>query len=203
MDTRRKKRSRGPIPKDREPLTAELQRLAETAWQYVDRRAAEVDRDWRDVGVTAAVAERIVTLIPTFDPAKSSLQTWAQRQAHFAIGDAARAARRPGYRRSSGCPSNISLDAERWMADPSEGHRPVTLHNEIGESDPVPEFEHAEAARHLLRGLRPDERHVVWGHYVEGRTLKDLAADIGVSESRASQIRAEALEFLRAARRTA
>lgn len=49
-----------------------------------------------------------------------------------------------------------------------------------------------------LGQLKPAERHVIIGQFIQGRTLKDLGADLGVTESRACQIRRSALERLRA-----
>ena len=42
-------------------------------------------------------------------------------------------------------------------------------------------------------------RHVVTGYYLEDRPLTELAEDLGVSQSRASQMRAEGLELLQSA----
>ena len=68
-------------------------------------------------------------------------------------------------------------------------------------SEPSEELE----ARELLGYLRdavallPDRyREVIVGYFLEGRTSADLAASYGVTESRISQVRSEALALLRA-----
>ena len=68
------------------------------------------------------------------------------------------------------------------------------------QADPADEVEAAEL-RAMLRdalALMP-ERHrvVVVGYFLEGRTSAELATLLGVTESRISQLRKEALELLR------
>ncbi|ABL79876.1 MULTISPECIES: sigma-70 family RNA polymerase sigma factor [unclassified Nocardioides] len=68
--------------------------------------------------------------------------------------------------------------------------------------DPGPEEEalHAERAQYLAAAIEelPERlRHVVRGYFVAQRPMAELAAELGVSESRISQLRAEALVLLR------
>jgi hypothetical protein len=53
--------------------------------------------------------------------------------------------------------------------------------------------------RDAIAELPERPRHVVTGYYLENRQLTDLAADLSVTQSRASQLRAEGLELLREA----
>lgn len=53
--------------------------------------------------------------------------------------------------------------------------------------------------RDAIAELPERTRHVVVGYYVENRPLTDLAAELAVTQSRASQLRAEGLDLLREA----
>jgi RNA polymerase sigma factor for flagellar operon FliA len=50
--------------------------------------------------------------------------------------------------------------------------------------------------RDAIAELPDRARHVVTGYYLENRQLTELAADLGVTQSRASQLRSEALDLL-------
>ncbi len=61
-------------------------------------------------------------------------------------------------------------------------------------------LEHVEVRKMLLESvdnLPPQERTVIRLYYFEGQTLKDIKATLGVSESRVSQIHAQAVIHLR------
>ncbi len=69
-----------------------------------------------------------------------------------------------------------------------------------GADDPSEAFESRSLCRALARALlqlSERERTVVARHYFEGSRLKDIGAELGVSEPRISQILARALERLR------
>jgi RNA polymerase sigma factor for flagellar operon FliA len=69
-----------------------------------------------------------------------------------------------------------------------------------GTSDPSEVFESRSLCRALARALlqlSERERIVVARHYLEGSRLKDIGAELGVSEPRISQILARALARLR------
>jgi RNA polymerase sigma factor (sigma-70 family) len=55
----------------------------------------------------------------------------------------------------------------------------------------------AQELRRLLGALMPREREIVHRHFIQGESQKSIAADIGVSESRISQIQRRALFHLR------
>lgn len=70
-----------------------------------------------------------------------------------------------------------------------------------GSDNPSEALESSSLRRALARALEqiPDrERHVVARHYFEGAKLKELGAELGVSEPRIPQILARAIERLRA-----
>lgn len=66
--------------------------------------------------------------------------------------------------------------------------------------EPAEELEHRELHAYLRDAVHLlPERHqiVITGYFLEGRTSQDLAAFLGVTESRISQLRSEALGMLR------
>lgn len=68
------------------------------------------------------------------------------------------------------------------------------------ESDVVTELERSELRRelaHAVEALPPQERAVIDGYYFKGEPLKKIKEDLGVSESRASQIHSQAVLRLR------
>ena len=71
---------------------------------------------------------------------------------------------------------------------------------EDSESDVTVEIERDEQRRELERAvedLPPQERTVIRRYYFRGDLLKDIKAELGVSESRVSQIHAQAVTHLR------
>lgn len=74
-----------------------------------------------------------------------------------------------------------------------------------GEEDPSEAFDSCSLRRALAQALTqlPErERTVVGRHYFEGARLKDIGAELGVSEPRISQILSRAIERLREMLRT-
>ena len=70
-----------------------------------------------------------------------------------------------------------------------------------GSDDPCEAIESSSLRSALARALEqlPErERHVVVRYYFEGAKLKDIGAELGVSEPRISQILSRAIERLRA-----
>jgi RNA polymerase sigma factor for flagellar operon FliA len=81
-------------------------------------------------------------------------------------------------------------DRERFVADTLEDR----------ESDVVSEIERSESRAELERAvesLPPQERTVISRYYFKGDTLKEIKAELGVSESRVSQIHGQAVFHLR------
>jgi len=99
--------------------------------------------------------------------------------------------------------SVVSLDAPTANREGRGGDTPTDLSDMLFDPDQADPAEEVEAAelRAMLRDalvLMP-ERHrlVVVGYFLEGRTSAELASLLGVTESRISQLRKEALELLR------
>jgi RNA polymerase sigma factor for flagellar operon FliA len=69
-----------------------------------------------------------------------------------------------------------------------------------GQRDIVELLEHAELRTYLrqaLNELSQRQRRVILGHFVDGQTTAELASELGVTRSRVSQLRTEALRELR------
>jgi RNA polymerase sigma factor for flagellar operon FliA len=70
----------------------------------------------------------------------------------------------------------------------------------VAADDPVEQLLSRERAGALVKAIAAlPERHrvVVRGYFFEERTVSDLADELGVTQSRVSQLRAEAMELLR------
>lgn len=188
--------------KERKPLTPHEQELAAKAFGLTGyvvkkyrRKFSTFDIDWE-----GEIAVRICKLIGTYDPAKSGLQTWATLQALGACKDAMR---REGILDRSGklmprtwlfggwtCRGPASFEEGRETG----GITPSFLAVAPPEPDPA---ETSDTKAYLLRGLKPLQKEAVWQSIVEGRTLREIAADFGLSESRLCQLREMGLAFLR------
>lgn len=71
---------------------------------------------------------------------------------------------------------------------------------EDAESDVISEIERDEQRYELVRAvesLPPQERTVIRRYYFNGETLREIKVELGISESRASQIHAQAVAHLR------
>jgi RNA polymerase sigma factor for flagellar operon FliA len=97
---------------------------------------------------------------------------------------------------------SVVLTLDHTVADDEDD---ATLGELLTDDDALEPSEELEA-RELLSYLRDavrllPERHrlVVIGYFLEGKTSADLARFLGVTESRVSQLRSEALELLRGA----
>ena len=85
---------------------------------------------------------------------------------------------------------------------PNAGDRELFVRDtlEDTDSDVTGEIERDELRDELVRAveaLTPQERTVVRRFYFNGETLKEIKAELGVSESRVSQIHAQAVTHLR------
>jgi RNA polymerase sigma factor for flagellar operon FliA len=61
--------------------------------------------------------------------------------------------------------------------------------------------EHVASLRRVTRGLEKPQRLIVIGYYYLGRSMRQIGEDLGVSESRISQMHSEIIEQLRASGR--
>ncbi|MFT7597588.1 MAG: RNA polymerase sigma factor for flagellar operon FliA [Acidimicrobiales bacterium] len=85
---------------------------------------------------------------------------------------------------------------------PSDGNsREAELPELVAERGPgTDDLEHTELMSYLREGLEllpPRHRTVIVGHFLEGRSMTELGEFLGVTQSRASQLKSDALEMLR------
>ncbi len=63
--------------------------------------------------------------------------------------------------------------------------------------DPTARARMTDQMRSLLRGLNKSERLILIGYYYDGQTMKEIGGQLGMSESRVSQIHSRLLLWLR------
>ena len=95
----------------------------------------------------------------------------------------------------------VSLDGGADMGGEEQGAAwAASLADEDPAGDPQQALDQAETAVMLgeaVAALPARERAVVQAYYRQGRHMRDIAAELGVSESRVSQLHARALKLLR------
>jgi len=94
----------------------------------------------------------------------------------------------------------LSLDAEMGEAHPESG---VSLGDRMEDPSAAEEFESMEAAqlhnylRVAVRNLPPRTAEVIRWYFLDGRTSREIADALQVTESRVSQLRSEGLKLLK------
>ena len=94
----------------------------------------------------------------------------------------------------------LALDHSVATADADEESTLGDLLTDLHNPEPSEALEHRELLGYLRDAIRllPDRhRLVIIGYFIEGRTSADLARFLGVTESRVSQLRSEAVDMLR------
>jgi RNA polymerase sigma factor for flagellar operon FliA len=92
------------------------------------------------------------------------------------------------------------LSLEEFLPSRSGQQLPLAETLEDKESDVAREIERDELWAELVRAVESlslQERTVIRRYYFDGQTLKEIKGDLGVSESRVSQIHAQAVVHLR------
>jgi RNA polymerase sigma factor for flagellar operon FliA len=93
----------------------------------------------------------------------------------------------------------LALDHQVGGTTPDDASLVEVIHDRTV-MEPEEELEAREMRAYLRDavGLLPERhRFVVVGYFLEGRTSEEIAATLGVTESRVSQLRSEALQMLR------
>ena len=145
--------------------------------------------EWADVYVDASIG--VLDAIRHFDPARSL----TQRAYVFirARGAAIDGIRQRGYmtRSSSGRPP-MSLDALLDAVGDESPWEPSVIERGYARVDA------AETISLLLVHLSRQRRFVIEAYYLAGRSIADIGQELGVTESRVSQIHTKALRQMRA-----
>jgi RNA polymerase sigma factor for flagellar operon FliA len=105
------------------------------------------------------------------------------------------------WRWESAVEQTVSVPIDGATADTGESpalvewlieHSPTTIEDELTRESEL------RLAREALEELKEQERVIVTQFYLEERTLKEIGAALGMTESRVCQVRAKALATLRA-----
>jgi RNA polymerase sigma factor for flagellar operon FliA len=96
----------------------------------------------------------------------------------------------------------VDEDVQRAVVLSLQGFAPGTADDMVRERTPGPEElllqrERVGYLHHAIEALPDRLRHVVAGYFFQERPMAEIAAELGVTESRVSQLRAEALVLLR------
>lgn len=139
--------------------------------------------------------------LPRFEPERGlKIETFLQPRIWGAMQDYARAHGRwlKGGKRNRPPEDVLSLSLEVKKAGSAD--RPTPLADLIvDEATAAPEFRALRQSvwKTVLRGLAQRERLLVLEYFVHGRTLKQIGEDLGLSESRCSQMLTKILAWMR------
>lgn len=171
---------RRPYRVARTPLTEAQQAIVAEAWKYALAVIRKHQKKLHGPDYDGAVAERLVTMAPSYDPTKSSIPTWANNQAKFACWDAMRVNPFWGktHRRT------IKTKAPKvkkfgWSSDGLGSWHPKV-------HDPQCELEQDDAIRELVGGMTNREFRIVIAYHRNGLSMREIGVELGVSESRIS-----------------
>lgn len=192
-------------------LTAEQQDLAAKAWELAQPTIRSFRRRYANVEYDGVVGERIVRYIADFDPRQSPLKHWVRRHAIGACLDAMRQNQLVGRayrgdhekRRSEPRPKVMQLSsleanhARQYAAQYLYDRSTLDQTNVLEVHDRTSHLEQMEELGDLLRGASKRERLLVIGYYLMDRTLREIGEDLGLSESRISQMHTALIERLR------
>lgn len=188
--------------RNKTPLTPAQNALAAHAWQYAQKslRIAQ-RRNGRHADVISAIlANRITIMIRKFNPDLSALNTWANKQVFYATAEAKR--REPndfstrGNRGSTWRKEPESLSGRKCI-DPRGEPAIVNPLDRIIQRDGGAEQRDCAELREYLLAVLPEKHRRFFELYAEGATMKEAGRELGISESRISQIRTNAQALLR------
>lgn len=190
----------------RDDLTsAGMMALAQAARSFEPERGVPFARF-----ATVRIRGAIIDELRSHDWASRSVRTKARQRALAEEGLAAKLGRHPTHAElasylgiSSGELASVEEDVHRSVVLSLQGFSDAgTLEGMLPHQDPGPEdvLLNRERTSYLLdavTALPTRLRVVVEGYFFNERPMADLAAELGVTESRISQMRAEALALLK------
>lgn len=186
-------------------VSARLERAAR-ARRHKARMAGMDADDLFQAGMAA-----VLEILPARDPAMSDEQAanWLTIRAVGAMADEMRL--RGTYKRGhlrrviDGEACRVYSLSARVYACP-DARRDAVVMDRVADPtapDPTaghdPDDEWRAAVRRLFGGCDPTERRVIDGYYRDGRLLREIGADLGLCESRVSQIRTGLIDRAREA----
>ncbi|MFC7496454.1 MULTISPECIES: sigma-70 family RNA polymerase sigma factor [unclassified Nocardioides] len=197
--------ARVPSHVDRDDLTsAGLAALVQAAHSYDPDRGVPFNRY-----ATTRIRGAILDELRSIDWASRSVRRRA-RELDATRSQLATALGRPATTTEVAQASGLSSDEVQANDDDVARAQVLSLHaseddaigNSLVSNSPTPEalFEHRERLTYLTEAIAelPERlRHVVEQYFLAERPMSEIAATLGVTESRISQLRAEALVLLR------
>lgn len=184
--------------------------LVEAAWRYDSTRGVPFERY-----AATRIRGAVLDAVRAEDWAPRSVRAAARRIALVESSLTARYGRTPTTEElasEAGTSPERVLKVKALVAQSAvaslDGQRSTPLTSEqgtdqiadLGQPDVVELLEQAELLRYLheaVDALPRRQQIVIFGQFLEGRTTVDLAQELGVSRSRVSQMRADALDELR------
>jgi len=138
----------------------------------------------------AAACEGVFEAAKSFDPAKQILfRTYAKRRVHGAIVDYVRALQgRKGQKQFC----RLMTEDENDSGNLRSRHDALAIDDTTGQ-----DLENDEFWEVACVGLSATEKAIVTGYYRDGHTMKEVAEELGVCESRVSQINKHMLPRMR------
>lgn len=194
--------------KPKPPLTEEQRRLAEEHWELGLKFGRVWQQQYKSRGfqlpdelVESAVANGLIDAVRTFDPGRGfKFWTYAGWKLRGALLDAMRVhpvtgrqKRKPDFWEKS--PKFVSL--HRVPCNMLDGPKVVDIQHLLPDARTEVRGDR-ESFEALIRPLRRSARAALRLIFIEGLNQKEAGREIGVSESRCSQIVSEALAYLRA-----
>ena len=192
------------VPKD-DLLSAGMAGLAMAARHFDPARGVPFDR-YAATRIRGAVIDEL----RSFDWASRPVRTKARALASTTETRTAALGRSPTHDELASA-TGITVDALERLTD--DVHRAVVLNYEAiletgdsevllptAEGDPEEELlsrERADCLTRAIEALPRRLRMVVQGYFFEERTVTEIAEQLGVTQSRVSQLRSEAIELLR------
>ena len=196
---------------DREELaTAGALGLVEAARRYDESRGVPFDRF-----AAQRIRGAILDAVRAADWAPRSVRTLARRLESVEQGLASELGRVPTpeevaqalgltrnelHRLQDRLFRSVVLALEYEVNDADEDLTLVDVLSDTSTVEPSEELEHRELLAYMRDAIELlPERHrvVIAGYFMHGRKSQDIADELGVTESRISQLRSEALEMLR------
>lgn len=195
-------------------LTAAQQELAALAWSWAEKIIEKYRRKHTEPDYEGFAAERIVRAIPRFeapgDPERTIpyLRQWISRHIHGACLDAMRASRPIGptfrseaeRRRKRRIPAVIPFSvrehaARRRSRKDFADHADFTpAAMAVGDQ---PDWLQRDALLDIAKGASAVERYLIVAYYMTGITMKEIGENLGLSETRISQMHSALIARLR------
>jgi len=192
------------VPRD-DLLSAGMAGLAMAARHFDPARGVPFDRY-----AATRIRGALIDELRSFDWASRPVRTKARALASTTEALTATLGRAPTHNELADA-SGLSVDALERLTD--DVHRAVVLNYEAiletgdsevllptAEGDPEEELltrERADCLTRAIEALPKRLQMVVQGYFFEERTVTEIAEQLGVTQSRVSQLRSEAIELLR------